>query len=128
MWPTTISHRIDVNSPLYGLSSEQLDDGRVEVICWIKLYRYFHLSFQGDCERGWRAQLGRFNRQQDELHWQRDCLGSQVDSLIIIVSNFFLCLLHRFIHSSVTPCPDTEGYLASFTQEEIDRFERVTNL
>ena len=47
---------------------------------------------------------------------------------IISVANFFLCLLHRFIHSSVTPCPDTEGYLASFTQEEIDRFERVTNL
>ena len=38
MWPTTISHRIDVNSPLYGLSSEQLDDARVEVICWIKLF------------------------------------------------------------------------------------------
>ena len=32
MWPTTISHRIDVNSPLYGLSSEQLDDARVAEI------------------------------------------------------------------------------------------------
>ena len=32
MWPTTISHRIDVSSPLYGFSDEQLTDGRVEVI------------------------------------------------------------------------------------------------
>ena len=39
-----------------------------------------------------------------------------------------LYLSLRFIHNSVTPCPDTEGYLASFTQEDIDRFERITNL
>ena len=32
MWPTTISHRIDISSPLYGFSSEQLADSRVEVI------------------------------------------------------------------------------------------------
>ena len=48
-------------------------------------------------------------------------------STLISVANFSR-LSHRFIHSSVTPCPNTEGYLASFTQEEIDRFERVTNL
>ena len=32
MWPTTISHRIDISSPLYGFSSEQQADARVEVI------------------------------------------------------------------------------------------------
>ena len=32
MWPTTVSHRIDVSSPLYGFSPEQLADSKMEVI------------------------------------------------------------------------------------------------
>ena len=35
----------------------------------------------------------------------------------------------RFVHSEVvTPFPNTGGYLASFTQEDIDRYERITTL
>ena len=34
----------------------------------------------------------------------------------------------RFINKAVTPCPETECYLCSFTQEDIDRYELVTSL
>ena len=104
MWPTTVSHRIDVSSPLYGFSPEQLADSKMEVVDSIEpsifaglIHQYLHplLSFfEGDCECGWRARVWGFHRQQDELHWQRDCLGSQVFALesAILVQISYECL------------------------------------
>ena len=45
MWPTTVSHRIDVSSPLYGFSPEQLADSRVEVIDLIEFAPVFASAF-----------------------------------------------------------------------------------
>ena len=51
MWPTTVSHRIDVSSPLYGFSPEQLADSKMEVIDSIEpsifaglIHQYLHPS------------------------------------------------------------------------------------
>ena len=36
MWPATVSHRIDMSSPLYGFTPEQLADSHMEVISLIE--------------------------------------------------------------------------------------------
>jgi len=94
MWPATVSHRIDMSSPLYGFTPEQLADSHMEVI----------VNVVG--EHG---------------------SGASIDSRTSYIGNEIVWGA-RFIHSSVTLCPYSEGYLVSFTQEEIDRFERITSL
>ena len=66
MWPITVSHKIDVSSPLYDFGPQQLADGMMEVkiivmIVLLGIYLLCIFSSQGGRLGGGRARLWCFH-------------------------------------------------------------------